>query len=74
MIIYFIIYFGKFFYLNFLLKKNNCDIFFSLDSIVLRKFKKIVVLYQNLIPFNYQTNYKLWFYISNFKNFYLLSL
>lgn len=62
--------FWKIFYLNFLLKKNNCDIFFSLDGIVLRKFKKIVVLYQNLIPFNYQEIINYGFTFQTLKNFF----
>ncbi len=69
--------FWKIFYLNFLLKKNNCDIFFSLDGIVLRKFKKIVVLYQNLIPFNYQeiVNYGLTFQtLKNIFTYYLYKI
>ena len=69
--------FWKIFYLNFLLKKNNCDIFFSLDGIVLRKFKKVIVLYQNLIPFNYQEiiNYGLSFQtLKNFFTYYLYKI
>ena len=67
----------KFYYLNFLLKQNDCDIFFSLDGIVLRNFKKIVVLYQNLIPFNYQEiiNYGFSFQtIKNIFTFYLYKI
>ena len=42
-----------FLYVN--LKKNRCDILFSLDGIILRKYKKNIVLFQNLIPFsNYE--------------------
>ena len=62
--------FWKIFYLNFLLKKNNCDILFSLDGIVLRKFKKIVILYQNLIPFNYQEIANYGFAFQTLKNFF----
>ena len=62
--------FWKIFHLNFLLKKNNCDIFFSLDGIVLRKFKKIVVLYQNLIPFNYQEIVNYGFTFQTLKNYF----
>ena len=33
------------------LKKNNCDIFFALDGLALRKYKKTIILFQNLLPF-----------------------
>jgi glycosyltransferase involved in cell wall biosynthesis len=49
-----IIFFGIFWRLFFLyteLKKNNCDIFFSVDGLALRKFKKTIILFQNLLPF-----------------------
>lgn len=42
-----------FLYVN--LKKYNCDVLYSLDGVVLRKFKKVIILYQNLLPFsNYE--------------------
>lgn len=64
----------KFFYLKYLLKKNNCDIFFSLDGIIIGKFKKTVILFQNLIPFNYQeiVNYGITF--QTLKNIFTLYL
>ena len=52
-------------------------IFFFLDGIVLRKFKKVIVLYQNLIPFNYQEiiNYGLSFQtLKNFFTYYLYKI
>lgn len=44
----------KLFFLNYELKKNKCDILFSLDGIVLRKYKKTIIFFQNLIPFDNQ--------------------
>lgn len=70
-------FFWKIFLLNFNLNKNNCDILFSLDGIVLRKFKKTIILFQNLIPFNYQEiiNYGLSFQlIKNIFNYYLYKI
>lgn len=49
-----VIFFGlfwKYFFLYEELKKNNCDILFSVDGLALRKFKKTVILFQNLLPF-----------------------
>ena len=42
----------KLFFLYSELKKFNCDILFSPDAVVLKKFKKVVILFQNLLPFN----------------------
>lgn len=66
--------FWKLFYLNYLLEKNKCDIFFSLDGIVLRNYKKIVVLYQNLIPFNYQEIINYGFSFQTLKNIFTFFL
>ena len=44
--------FWKFFFLYKHLKKNKCDALYSLDGIVLRKYKKSIILFQNLIPFS----------------------
>ena len=66
--------FWKLYYLNHLLKKNNCDIFFSLDGIVIGKFKKIVILYQNLIPFNYQEIINYGFSFQTLKNIFTFYL
>jgi glycosyltransferase involved in cell wall biosynthesis len=53
-----VIFFGIFWRLFFLyieLKKNNCDLFFSVDGLALRKFDKTIILFQNLLPFcNYE--------------------
>jgi len=43
--------FWRLFFLYAELKKNNCDIFFSVDGLALRKFKKTIILFQNLLPF-----------------------
>ena len=44
-------FFWMFFFLYKELKKNNCDLLFSVDGLALQKFKKTVILFQNLIPF-----------------------
>jgi len=45
----------KFFFLYANLKKYRCDVLFSLDGIILRKFKKNIIIFQNLLPFsNYE--------------------
>ena len=70
-------FFWKIFLLNLNLNKNNCDILFSLDGIVLRKFKKTIILFQNLIPFNYQEiiNYGLSFQLlKNIFTYYLYKI
>jgi glycosyltransferase involved in cell wall biosynthesis len=41
----------KFFFLYRELKKKNCDIFYALDGLALLKFKKTIILFQNLLPF-----------------------
>lgn len=66
--------FWKLYYLNYLLRKNNCDIFFSLDGIVIGNFKKIVILYQNLIPFNYQEIINYGFSFQTLKNIFTFYL
>jgi glycosyltransferase involved in cell wall biosynthesis len=33
------------------LKEKNCDIFYALDGIAVRRFKKTIILFQNLLPF-----------------------
>ena len=42
----------KLYFLYTNLKKYNCDVLYSLDGIVLRKFKKVIIIYQNLLPFS----------------------
>jgi hypothetical protein len=64
------ILFGLFWRLFFLykeLKKNNCDIFFAVDGLALQKFKKTVILYQNLLPFCNQEIVKYGFNLITFK-------
>ena len=64
----------KIIFLNLNLSNYKCDILFSLDGIVLRKYKKTILLYQNLIPFNYQeiVNYGLSFQtVKNIFTFFL---
>ena len=39
----------KIFFLYIDLKKYNCDVLYSLDGVVLRKFRKVIILYQNLL-------------------------
>lgn len=41
----------KFFFLYRELKKKRCDIFYALDGIAIKKFKKTIILFQNLLPF-----------------------
>jgi glycosyltransferase involved in cell wall biosynthesis len=65
-----IIFFGffwKFFFLYKELKKNNCDVLFSVDGLVLKKFKKTVILFQNLLPFCNHEIIKYGFSFNTFK-------
>jgi glycosyltransferase involved in cell wall biosynthesis len=59
----------KLFFLNYELKKNKCDVLFSLDGIVFRKYKKTVVFFQNLIPFNFQEMVNFGISFRSLKNF-----
>ena len=59
----------SFLYIN--LKKHNCDVLYSLDGVVLRKFKKVIILYQNLLPFS---NYEIIRYGLSYQTFKLIFL
>ena len=63
--------FWKLYFLYINLKKYNCDVLYSLDGIVLRKFKKVIILYQNLLPFS---NYEILRYGLSYQAFKLILL
>jgi len=48
---YFLGVFWKFFFLYRELKKKKCDILYAVDGLALVKFKKTIILFQNLLPF-----------------------
>lgn len=53
--IYFFGIFWKFFFLYKELKDNNCDLLYALDGLATARFKKTILLFQNLLPFcNYE--------------------
>ena len=61
----------KIFFLYINLKKHNCDVLYSLDGVVLRKFRKVIILYQNLLPFS---NYEIIRYGFSYQAFKLIFL
>jgi len=61
----------KIFFLYINLKKHNCDVLYSLDGVVLRKFRKVIILYQNLLPFS---NYEIIRYGFSYQTFKLIFL
>jgi hypothetical protein len=61
----------KIFFLYINLKKYNCDVLYSLDGVVLRKFRKVIILYQNLLPFS---NYEIIRYGLSYQTFKLVFL
>ena len=61
----------KFIFLYVNLKKYRCDVLFSLDGIILRKFKKNIILFQNLLPFS---NYEILRYGLSYQTFKLIFL
>lgn len=61
----------KIFFLYVNLKKHNCDVLFSLDGVVLQKYRKTVILYQNLLPFS---NYEILRYGFSYQAFKLILL
>jgi glycosyltransferase involved in cell wall biosynthesis len=61
----------KFFFLYTNLKKYRCDVLFSLDGIILRKFKKNIIIFQNLLPFS---NYEILRYGLSYSSFKLILL
>jgi glycosyltransferase involved in cell wall biosynthesis len=60
-------FFWMFFFLYKELKKNNCDLLFSVDGLALQKFKKTVILFQNLVPFCNHEIIKYGFCFATFK-------
>jgi glycosyltransferase involved in cell wall biosynthesis len=63
--------FWKFFFLYKELKHNNCDLLYALDGLALVRFKKTILLFQNLLPF---CNYEIIKYGLSFSTFKLICL